>query len=179
MLSELGPIAVVLGELLDDVGADVAVLLLDLLGRLERGVGLASVTEQRLHEIGDITTGDGDGLDGRADDIALCDGDDVGHTVTGVNDGTGERAVRDFRRSPRRGQCQDGLDSDIHAGAVEGLEEDLGRVLAVLGGVQGLGEVSGPVSGSDEDMALNVSYRLGEKKVVVFGLDSQVLEDGV
>ena len=71
LLEALG-FAVEARELLDDVGAHVAQLLLDLLGRLERRVGLAAVAQQRLHKVGDVAPCDRDRLDGRADDIALC-----------------------------------------------------------------------------------------------------------
>lgn len=48
------------GELLYDVRAHVTERLLDLLGRLEGGVGLAAVAQHRLHKVGDVATGDGD-----------------------------------------------------------------------------------------------------------------------
>ena len=89
VLGEAAPIAVEARELLDDVGADVAVFLLDLLGCLQGAVGLAPVSQQGLYKVGDVTAGDGDGLDGRANDVSLSDGDDVRDAVTGIDDGTG------------------------------------------------------------------------------------------
>jgi len=62
VLKEVAAVAVVLGELLDDVGRDVAVVLLDFLGRLEGRVRLAAVAQQRLHEVGDVTACDRDRL---------------------------------------------------------------------------------------------------------------------
>lgn len=100
VLDEAGGVPVVSGELLDNIGADVAVLLLNLLGRLERRVRLASITQQRLHEVGQVATCDGDRLDGGSNDVSLSDRDDVGNTVTRVNDRTGQRSVVDLGRGP-------------------------------------------------------------------------------
>ena len=66
-------------------------------------------------------------------------------TITGIDNSAGQRAVRDFSGGPGRSEGEDGLDGDVQSGAVEGLEEDLGGIFAVLGWVQGLnaGERSG------------------------------------
>ena len=94
VLDEAGGVAVVAGELLDDIGADVAVLLLESLGRSwSEESGSPRSRSERLDEVGNVTTSDGDRLDGRSDNVALSDGDDVGHTVTRVNDRTGQRPV--------------------------------------------------------------------------------------
>lgn len=75
-------VGVVLSELLDNVLADVGVVLLDLLGDAELILGrdlgrFATVTQELLHERGNVAAGDGDVLDRRADDVALGDGDGV------------------------------------------------------------------------------------------------------
>lgn len=69
LLDPLVRIGVVLVELLYNVGAGVAKLLLDLLRDFELVLGwndavLAAVSEELLDEEGDVSTGDGDVLDG-------------------------------------------------------------------------------------------------------------------
>jgi hypothetical protein len=64
VLHEPAAVAVEPSKLLDNVRADIAVLLLDLLRRLERRVGLTAVSEKRLDKVGNISTGDWDRLDG-------------------------------------------------------------------------------------------------------------------
>jgi len=59
------------GELLHDVGTDVAEFLFDLLRCFEGGIGFATVSEERLHKVGDVSTGNGDGFDGGTDDISF------------------------------------------------------------------------------------------------------------
>lgn len=157
-LQPLPGVPVVLGKLLGDVRAHVAVLLLqsegsrvrllshrctrmdlDGLGRLEgllgRDAGLA-LPEEALDEVGDVPAGDGDVLDAGADDVALGDGDAVGDAVPGVHDEAREGPVGDVAAGPGGGEGEDGLDGDVEAGDVEGLEHDLRRVLPVLGRVQ-------------------------------------------
>src|SRR5690606_20474482 len=74
VLCETTRVSIEAVEFLDNIRADVAKLLFDLLGGLQAGIWLASVTEQRLDEVGDISTGDRDRLDGRSDNVALRDG---------------------------------------------------------------------------------------------------------
>jgi hypothetical protein len=66
---------VVLLELLGEVGADVAVVLLDALGDLERLGGwdllLSTLTHEVLHKAGHITTGNGDVLNATSNDVTL------------------------------------------------------------------------------------------------------------
>jgi len=155
----LGGIGIVLGELLGDIRADIGVELLDALGHLEGLRGrdaLITLTEELLDEGSDITTGERDVLDARADDVTLSDGDDVGHTITRVDNGTGEGTILDLLLGPRGGKGEHGLHGDVKAGNVEGLEEDLCEVLTVLGGVQ---------------------RRLSEEEVVILRLSTEVLED--
>ena len=154
-------VGVVLGKLLGDVGAHVRVLLLDALGHLlglGGGDALVALTEELLDKEGDVAAGDGDVLDARADDVALGDGDDVSHTITRVDNGTGEGTLGHLAAGPGGSEGENGLNGDVETGDVEGLEEDLGEVLTVLGGVE---------------------RRLGEEEVVVLGLGAEVLEDGL
>ena len=132
---------VILPELLHDVLAHVAVLLLDLPRDLELVLGghvrhLAALAHEVEHELGDVAPGDGDVLDRAPDNVPLCTGDDVRDTVAGVDDGASERAVCHAVRGPGGGEREDGLDGDVEALDVEGLEEDLGRLLAILWRVQ-------------------------------------------
>mmetsp|Transcript_22741 Transcript_22741/g.38981 ORF Transcript_22741/g.38981 Transcript_22741/m.38981 type:complete len:226 (-) Transcript_22741:35-712(-) len=77
-------------------------------------------------------------LDVAADHVPLRHGNDMGDPLPRVNDGASQHASRlSVRREPRRREGQHGLDADVKAGHVEGLEHDLGRVLAVLRRVQG------------------------------------------
>ena len=115
---------VILPELLHDVLAHIAVLLLDLPGDLQlvfrRDIGhLSALTHEVEHELGDITTGDGDVLDGTPNNITLRAGNDVGNTVSGVDDGTRERAVGDTVGRPRGGKSKDSLNGDVETLDVE------------------------------------------------------------
>lgn len=71
--------------------------------------------------------------------VTLVDGDGVGDTVTRVEDDTGGTTGGVER--------EDGLDGDVECGRVEGLEHDLGHLLAV---------------------DLRVERRLGEEDRVLF-----------
>merc|ERR1711892_212043 len=61
--------------------------------------------------------------------ITFIDGDSVGDTISGIHDDTSGTA------GSIKGE--DSLDGDIHGGHVEGLEHDLGHLLAVSLGVEG------------------------------------------
>ncbi len=197
---ELVRLLVVLAELLHDVLAHVAVLLLDLARDLELVLGrhvrhLAALAHEVEHELRDVAPGDGDVLDRAADDVPLRARDDVRDAVARVDDGAGERAVRDTIRGPRGGEREDGLHGDVEALDVEGLEEDLGRLLAVLGRVQwGLGLrirswtmiVVGSVEYRGRSsvrglLRAQTGARRGrethQEEVVVLGLRTKVLED--
>ena len=132
---------VVLPELLDDILAHVRIVFLDLPGDLQLVFGrhlhhLAALSHQVEHELRDVAPGDRDVLDGAADDIALGARDDVSDPITRVDDRASERAVGDAIRGPRRSERQHGLNGDVQSLDVERLKEDLGRLLAVLRGVQ-------------------------------------------
>ncbi len=56
-------------------------------------------------------------LDAAADDVAVGDGDHVGHAVATVDDDAGKGALVDLAASPGGGQCQHGLHRDIETWA--------------------------------------------------------------
>lgn len=62
----------------------------------------------------------------------------MGDTITGINDGTSQAPVLDLVASPACREREDSLHGDVETSAVEGLEHDLGGVLARLGRVKGL-----------------------------------------
>lgn len=64
----------------------------------------------------------------------------MGDTVTRINDGTGQTSVLDLAAGPTRCQRQHSLYSDVQTSAVEGLEHDLGGILARFRGIQRLGD---------------------------------------
>jgi len=140
LLDPLCGLLVVLGELLGNVGADIAVGLLDPLGHIHGliggNVGL-TLPQDLLHELGDAAAGNGHVLDGGANDVTLSDGDDVGDTITRVNDGAGKGPLGNLVRGPGGGQREHGLDGNVETRDVEGLEHDLGSVLTVLRGIEG------------------------------------------
>merc|ERR1719183_3085406 len=115
---------------------DVAELLLHLLGSLllgGGGEGDLGVHEDLAHPLGEVAASEVDALDGVGHGVTLVDGHGVRDTVTAVNDNTSGTAGGVERKH--------GLDGDVEPAHVEGLEHDLGHLLAVLLGVHGgLGE---------------------------------------
>ena len=74
----------------------------------------------------------------------FIDGDSVGDTVTRVQHDTGG--------TTGSVQGEHGLDGDVHGGAVEGLEHDLGHLFTVGLGVEGsLSEQDGVLLGGDTE----------------------------
>jgi hypothetical protein len=132
---------VVLSELLDDVLTHVRIILLDLSRDLELVLGrhlrhLTALSHEIEHELRDVPPGYRDVFDGAADHVALGARDDVSHTVARVDDGASQRAVGHAVRGPRCGEGEHGLDGYVQPLDVERLEEDFGRLLAILRGVQ-------------------------------------------
>ena len=82
--------------------------------------------------------------------VALVDGHGVRDAVAGVHHDAGGAA--------RRVQREHGLDGDVHGRDVEGLEHDLGHLLAV---------------------GLRVERGLGEQDRVLLGRDAQLVVEGV
>ena len=85
MLQKPIGLSVVARELLDNIGANVAVLFFDLLGRLQAAIWFKSLTEKALYEIRDISARNGNAFDRGPDDIAFCNRDDVRDTITAAN----------------------------------------------------------------------------------------------
>lgn len=84
-------------ELLDDIGADVAIFLLYLLRCLQAALWLSSIPEQRLDKICDVATGNWNRLDRRANDVSFSDWNDMGYTFPRVDYGASQGAVLHFR----------------------------------------------------------------------------------
>lgn len=144
MFTELFRFAVVPAELFDHIRAHVAEFFFDPLRRLEAAVGLASVSEQRLDEVGDVAAGNRNGFDRGPNHVAFGYGDDVRHAISRINDRPCQWSIGEPRWRPRGGQSQDCLHRNIQPRAVERLEHDFGRVLAVLWRIQGLEDQSAP-----------------------------------
>lgn len=134
-------------DLLLEVESDVAELLLDVTDNFTLSGSGESVTTlgQDLHEvIRQVTTSHVDTGDGVGKGETLVDGDNVGDTVTRVQNDTGG--------TTGGVQGQDGLDGDVEGGGVEGLEDDLGHLLTVGLGVDGgFGQEDGVLLRSDTE----------------------------
>merc|ERR1712124_240421 len=83
-----------------------------------------------LHEVvGELTASQVQTEDGMGESITLIDGDVVGDTISRVHNHTGG--------TTGGVKGEDGLDSNIHGGHVEGLKHDLSHLLTVSLGVEG------------------------------------------
>jgi len=114
------------GHLLLEVEGDVAKLLLDVADDLAFSGGDQRISSlgHDLHEIvGEITSSQVKTQDGVRKGETLVDGDSVGNTITNVEDETGGAAGGV--------EGEHGLDTDVHGGAVEHLEGDLGHLFPV------------------------------------------------
>merc|ERR1739842_46142 len=120
------------GHLLLEVESNIAELLLDVTDNLALsggGEGVATLGED-LHEVvGELTSSEIKTKDGVGESVTFIDGDAVGDTISGAHDETGGTS--------RGVEGEDSLDGDVHGGHVEGLEHDLGHLLAVSLGVEG------------------------------------------
>jgi len=138
------------GHLLLEVEGDVAKLLLDVADNLALGGGDEGVSSlgHDLHEVvGEITAGQVKTQDGVGEGVTLIDGDGVGDTITNVEDETGGTA--------RGVEGKDGLDTDVHGGAVERLEGDLGHLFSVgLGVERSLRVEDGRLIGRDSQLVV-------------------------
>lgn len=123
-------------DLLFEVKSNVAELLLHVTDDFTLGGGGKGITAlgQNLHKVvGKITTGHVNTRNGVRKRKPFVNGDNVGHTVTGVEDDTGG--------TTGSVQRQNGLDRDVESRSVECLENNLCHLLAVGFGVdRGLGE---------------------------------------
>merc|ERR1711988_186968 len=120
------------GHLLLEVKGNIAELFLDVTDNpaLSGGGERVTTLSEDLHEVvGELTASQVQTKDGVGESITLIDGDIVGDTITRVHDHTGG--------TTRSVKGEDGLDSNIHGGHVEGLEHDLSHLLTVSLGVEG------------------------------------------
>merc|ERR1719370_1744340 len=120
------------GHLLLEVESDVAELLLDVADDLALGGGDHGVASlgHDLHEVvGEIAAGQVETQDGVGKGVTLIDGDGVGDTISDVADETGG--------TTGGVQGEDGLDAHVGGGGVEGLKDDLDKLLSVGLGVEG------------------------------------------
>uniref|UniRef100_A0A1I8HJH4 CCHC-type domain-containing protein n=1 Tax=Macrostomum lignano TaxID=282301 RepID=A0A1I8HJH4_9PLAT len=114
------------GHLLLEVQGDVAQLLLDVADDLALGGGGEAVAalSQDLHQVvGEVAAGQVQTQDGVRQGVALVDRHGVGDAIAGVQHDAGGAAAGV--------QGQHSLDGDVHGRRVEGLEHDLGHLLAV------------------------------------------------
>ena len=149
----LDGLVVLLLHFLVVVEGDVAGLFLDVADDFLFGGGGEGGTafhEELHHVLGEVAAGEIDTADGVGHGETFVDGDSVGDTIAGVEDDTGGAA------SGVEGE--DGLDADVHSGDVEGLEHDLGHLFTVGLGVHG---------------------SFGEEDVVLFGVDAELVVEGV
>merc|ERR1712094_123928 len=123
-------------DLISEGHGDVAEVLLDLLGGLtlsSGGEGDLGLLEDLADVVGEVTASEIDALDGVGHGVTLVDGHGVGHTITAIHHDTSGTAGGV--------EGKDGLDGDVEATDVEGLEHDMGHALTVVLGVHGsLGE---------------------------------------
>merc|ERR1712018_642295 len=136
------------GHLLLEVKSDIAELLLDVTNDLTLSGGgerVATLGED-LHEVvGELTASQVETDNGVGKSITFIDGDAMGDTIARVHDDTGGTA--------RGVEGEDSLDGDIHGGHVEGLEHDLGHLLAVSLGVAGsLSQENGLLLGGNTEL---------------------------
>merc|ERR1719434_667991 len=120
------------GHLLLKVKGNIAKLFLDVTDNLTLSSGGERVTtlSEDLHEVvGELTASQVQTEDGVGESITFIDGDVVGDTITRVHDHTSG--------TTRSVKGEDGLDSNIHGGHVEGFEHDLSHLLTVSLGVEG------------------------------------------
>merc|ERR1719325_89526 len=138
------------GHLLLEVKGNIAELLLDVTDNLTLSGGgeRVSTLSEDLHEVvGELTASQVQTEDGMGESITFIDGDIVGDTITRVHDHTGG--------TTRSVKGEDGLDSNIHGGHVEGLEHDLSHLLTVSLGVEGsLSEEDGLFLGGDTELVV-------------------------
>lgn len=83
--------------------------------------------------------------------VTLVNGNRVADSISRVEDDTGGPSGRV--------EGEDGLDGDVEGRGVEGLEHDLGHLLAVDLGVEGsLGEEDGVLLGGDTELVVELRF---------------------
>merc|ERR1719354_903418 len=137
-------------HLLFEVEGDVAELLLDISDDFPFGGGgerVATLGQDLGKVVGQISASQIQTHDGVGKGITFIDGYSVGNTISRIQDDTG---------GPTRSvQGEDGLDSNIHGGGVEGLEHDLCHLFSVGLGVQrGFGQQDGMFLGGNSELVV-------------------------
>lgn len=132
---------IILPELSNNVLANIRVIFLNLVGNPElifrRDVShLPSLSHQIEHELRDIASGYRDMLDGASNDIAFSARNNVGDTISGIDDGTREGAIGDTVGGPRRSKGKHGLYGDVKTFDIERFEEDFSSLFPVLGRIE-------------------------------------------
>ena len=64
------------------------------------------------------------------------DGDDVGYSISRIDDSTGESSIGDLGATPTGGEGEDGLYGDVETLNVKRLEHDFCRILSILRWIQ-------------------------------------------
>jgi len=152
-----------LGVLLNNIVANIAVLLLDA-GCLFLSTLLTAIKESLLNEVGHITTSQRNALDAGTNNIGVTNWEDVSNTITSVNDSTSHIALSETYIIAIATSLADlGIEgkSSLHTNEealdIEGLKHDFGDLLTIL---------------------WSVHRWLCEDKAVLFWLTSQVLMHG-
>lgn len=117
-------------DFLLEVESNVAELLLDVTDDFSLGSGgegVASLSQDLHQVVGQITTSHIHTSNGVRKRETFVDGDNVGNSVTRVENDTGGTTGSVER--------EDGLDGDVESWCVEGLEDDLGHLFSVGLGV--------------------------------------------
>lgn len=137
-------------DLLLEVEGDVAEFLLDITDDFTLGGGGEGVAAlgENLHEVvRKVTASHVDTGNGVGERETLVDGDNMGDTITGVEDDTGG--------TTGSVQGKDGLDRDVEGGGVEGLEDNLCHLLTVALGVdRSLGKEDGVLLGCNTELVI-------------------------
>ena len=140
-------------DLLLEVEGNVTKLLLDVADDFTLGGGGEGVTalSEDLHQvIGQITASHIDTSNGVRKSETLVNGDNVGNSVTGIEN--------DTRGTSGSVEGQDGLDGHVERGGVESLENNLCHLFSV---------------------GLGVDWRLGKEDWVLLGGNTQLVVEGV
>jgi hypothetical protein len=128
---------VVFPEFPHDILTNITVILFDLSCNLQlifrRHIGhFTPFSHQIENKLRDIASSNGYVLDRTSDDVTFGAGNNVGDTVTRVDDCSSKITIRNSVGRPRRGQSKDCLDSNVQALDIERLEEDLRSLLPIF-----------------------------------------------
>lgn len=132
---------IILPKLPNNILAYIAVVLLHPAGEPQLvfwryGRHLSTLPHQVQHELRDIASCDWDVFDRAPDDVPLSTWNNVSNTISRIDNRSGERAVCNSVRGPRRGERKDSLDGDVQSLDVKRLEEYLSRLFSVFGWIE-------------------------------------------